>query len=673
MSKKNNVSKAAPAVSDSIPKQAIPADTGLNKEKPALIDQILRGYVPYIIIMLCSIVLYANTFKHQYALDDEIVISKNEYVLQGIAGLKDIFSNDLFDSFYKQMNTTAQLAGGRYRPLSVASFAIEQEFIGTREDANFEPDCWDFNHNGKKDIEEDVNGDGNYNDKDLKSKGFGFRHVNNTLFYGLSVCMLFLFLGTVVFKESKLLAFIITLLFLFHPIHTEVVANVKSRDEIFSFLFMMLSLYLAHQYAQKRSLKYLVFTCLSFFCALLSKEYGVILLILIPLSLFLFDEHKFQFSSYLGLIAGLIVCFAIYYGIRSTIVIGESNLQDVELMNNPFLLADDSQKLATKLFIFLKYFVLLIFPHPLSSDYGYNSIPYKDFSDYRVWLAIVFLAISIIGGFFAYRKKHWTAFAIAFYMGTILLVTNLIFNVGATMGERLAFHASLGYCMLLGYGIYWIGQKLNIKILSIGVLLPVLVLYSMKTISRNKAWENDITLALTDVEVNTESVALNGNASSRNLDLSEFPTNKAREKELIQKAINYGKKAVKLHPGFVNGYLNLGLGYAKLEMYDSAKVVWDTAFKIYPHHPSKPVYYNLLADAYYRQGFNMGTSKNWSAGKAFIEKAVELNPNNARYWYDLGGFSFNAQDYVRAKAAWGKAYQLDPKDTNIIKVQNVLR
>ncbi|MBK7039737.1 MAG: hypothetical protein IPH46_04480 [Bacteroidetes bacterium] len=28
------------------------------------------------------------------------------------------------------MNTTAQLAGGRYRPLSVATFAIEQELIG---------------------------------------------------------------------------------------------------------------------------------------------------------------------------------------------------------------------------------------------------------------------------------------------------------------------------------------------------------------------------------------------------------------------------------------------------------------------------------------------------------------------------------------------------------------
>jgi len=675
MSKKHKLSQDVQEAKQHIKKDNIARHILPENEERSGINKLLTGFIPYVIIIFCSIALYANTFKHQYALDDEIVISKNEYVLRGIAGMPDIFTKDLFESFYRQMNTTAQLSGGRYRPLAVASFAIEQEFIGTRQDANFEPDCWDFNKNGKKDLSEDVNGDGNYNDKDLKSKGFGFRHINNTIFYGLAVCMLFLFLSRIVFRKNKLLAFIITLLFLFHPIHTEVVANVKSRDEIFSFLFMMLSLYLAHQYALNRTMKNLLLTCLTFFCALLSKEYGVVLLILIPLSLYLFDEHRFNLRKFTGLIVGMLVCFGIYYTIRSSIGGNgnESSLQDAELMNNPFLLADDTQKLATKLFIFLKYFILLIFPHPLSSDYGYNSIPYKDFSDFRVWVAILFLGGSIAGGWIAFRKKHWSAFAIAFYMLTILLVTNLIFNVGATMGERLAFHSSLGYCMVLGYGLYWVGEKMKWKQLSILILIPILLLYTVKTYSRNKAWENDITLALTDVEIMPESTSLNGNASSRNLDLSEWPANKSREKELVHKAIYYGKKAVKLHPGFVNGYLNLGLGYAKLEMYDSAKHVWDIAFKIYPHHPSKTIYYNLLADVYYKKGFEFGAQKKWNEGKVLIRKAVELNPTNARYWYDLGGFAYNGQDYITAKEAWARAYQLNPTDSTIIKVQNILK
>jgi hypothetical protein len=104
-----------------------------SSEAVTWIDKVTKGFMPYIIIAVLGMIIYSNTFNAQFALDDDIVICKNEYVLQGASGIPDIFSKDLFDSFYRQMNTTAQLAGGRYRPLSVATFALEQEFIGTME------------------------------------------------------------------------------------------------------------------------------------------------------------------------------------------------------------------------------------------------------------------------------------------------------------------------------------------------------------------------------------------------------------------------------------------------------------------------------------------------------------------------------------------------------------
>lgn len=658
------------------------------------INKITKGFVPYIIIAILGLAIYSNTFNAQFALDDDIVICKNEYVLQGATGIPDIFSKDLFDSFYRQMNTTAQLAGGRYRPLSVATFALEQEFIGKmvlpesilnisddnqRRLAtnafldNYLKKKWDHNNNGVGDPGEDTNRDGVFNDKDSRNEGFGFRHFNNVLFYVLSVSILFIFLSTVVFKENKLLSLIISLLFLAHPIHTEVVANVKSRDEIFSLMFMLLTLILAHKYEIKKSLKLLVLICLSFFCSMLSKEYGATLLILVPLSLYLFASEKFEIKKFMPVFIGLAVTFAIYYAIRSGIVIGKSNLQDNELMNNPYLLADDTQKLATKLFIFLKYLITIIYPHPLSSDYGYNCIPYKDFSDPLVWISILLLIGFLLGGLIAFKRKSWMTFAIAFYMLTILLVTNLVFNVGATMGERLVFHSSLGYCMVLGFGIVWLGKRFNNQNIALFLTLPILILYSIKTYSRNYAWQSDITLALTDVVTMPNSVSLNGNAASRNIDLSELPKNKTQEKDLVRKSITYGTKAVTLHSGFVNGYLNLGIAYAKIDILDSAKYCWDKAFKLYPSHPSKKLYFDLLADSYYRKGFNLGGQSKWTEGLGFIQKAVEINPANARYWYDLGGFAYNAQDYAKAKEAWSKAYQLNPSDTAIQKVQGILR
>jgi uncharacterized membrane protein len=630
------------------------------------------GWLPYALLFILSFILYSNTINHQYALDDEITICKNEAVLKGISGTKDIFSKDLFASYYKQNNASAQLSGGRYRPLSVFSFALEQQFIGTR-NVTVDANAWDLNENGQQDAAEDVNRDGAFNYKDVYAKGFTLRHFDNILLYALTCCVLFLFLSNVVFKERKLLAFIIALLFLAHPLHTEVVANVKSRDEILSFLFIILTLFLTHQYASQRKVKQLLLALLSFFCALLSKEYGALLFVLVPLSLYLFSEKPVEFKKQIGLFTGMIVLFGIYYWLRSGVVTGASSIQDKELLNNPYLLATSSQALATKLYVWFKYLLLCIFPYSLSSDYGYNSIPYKNFSDIGVWMGIITIAGMAIAGVIALVKKNWIAFAVAIYILTLLLVTNLLFNVGATMGERLAFHASLGYCMVLGALLVWITKNKNNGQLAFYITLPILLMYTVKTFSRNKAWENDDTLALTDVQTMPESALLNSNAARTYIVYSELPENKGNEKYNLEKAISYGRKAIQVYPGMGTAYINLGLAYAKLNQFDSSMYCLNKAFEISPNHPNKKAYYALLADALYQKGNSLGAQQKWDEGILLFKKAVALNPDEARYWYDLGGYLFNVKDLANAKQAWGKAYQLNPNDPDIIKVQGIIK
>jgi tetratricopeptide (TPR) repeat protein len=488
----------------------------------------------------------------------------------------------------------------------------------------------------------------------------------------LACCALYVFLSKVVFKKQKLLALIVCLLFVAHPLHTEVVANVKSRDEILSFLFMILTLYLVHSYASKQTLIKLVLSLLCFFCALLSKEYAVLLLVFVPMSLHLFSDKPIHIKNYIGLFSGMLILFGIYYFLRSGVAVsGAASIQDKELLNNPYLLATKSQALATKIFVLLKYLLLCLFPIKLSSDYGYNSIPYKSFGDISVWISIVMFISMIIGGAIALMKKNWIAFALAFYVLTLLLVTNLIFNVGATIGERLAFHASLGYCMILGAAILWLTK--NKGSLAFVITLPILLLYSIKTVSRNSDWKNNTTLSLADVKTMPESALLNGNASLAYLDLSELPANKADEKILIKKAVEYGSKAVQIHPGMGSAYINVGLAYAKLDQFDSSLYMFNKAFVIYPNHPNKKGCYDFLADAIYRKGNSLGAQQKWAEGIALFNKAISLNPNNARYWYDLGGYYYNEKDLTKAKQAWLRAYQLAPGDVDIKKVQGVIK
>ena len=83
-----------------------------------------------LVIVFIGFVFYFNSLSNGYVLDDEIIIFKNDYVLEGFHGIAKILSTDAYDSFYKQMGATQQLSGGRYRPLSIVSFAIEQHFFG---------------------------------------------------------------------------------------------------------------------------------------------------------------------------------------------------------------------------------------------------------------------------------------------------------------------------------------------------------------------------------------------------------------------------------------------------------------------------------------------------------------------------------------------------------------
>src|ERR1039457_1130018 len=168
-------------------------------------------YLPLMIIVVFTFILYANTFTNDYALDDLIVINGNAFTKKGFSGLGEIFSYDSFTGFFGKQKKL--VAGGRYRPLSMATFAIEYGFF-----------------------------------KDFKP---GFSHFLNVLFYAITGILLFLILSRLIKPQKNKLKqwhlgipFIATLLFLAHPLHTEVVANIKGRDEIFALMFSLLTVWL---------------------------------------------------------------------------------------------------------------------------------------------------------------------------------------------------------------------------------------------------------------------------------------------------------------------------------------------------------------------------------------------------------------------------------------------
>src|SRR5690606_32606782 len=118
---------------------------------------------------------------------------------------------------------------------------------------------------------------------------------------------------------------------------TEVVANVKSRDEIMSILFMCLTFIYAFKYHIEKHTWQLAAGLVCLFLAFLSKEYAITMIVLLPLAFFLFG--RFSLSKSIVATVPYIAVTVLYLFIRSKIVGPPAANSNTEILNNPYLLA----------------------------------------------------------------------------------------------------------------------------------------------------------------------------------------------------------------------------------------------------------------------------------------------------------------------------------------------
>ncbi len=565
-----------------------------------------------LVIVVLSIAFYWNTFKHEYALDDTVVILRNEYVHRGFAGLKDIMTKDAYFSYYEQLKSSNQLSGGRYRPLSIVTFAVEQQFFGAVTDPA-QDSIIKLGVGYQQEMP--------YEKKFMQE--MHVRHVVNVLLYALMGVILLWFLRSVVFKSNPLPAFIAALLFVIHPIHTEVVANVKSRDEIMSLLFICLTFIFAFKSMQYGKKWFTVVGLLSYFLAFLSKEYAITLVALLPLAFYLLGGETIK-KSLLSSLPYFAVA-VIYLFIRFQVIGTRDALSDNDIQINPYAWASASEKLATEIATSLNYLKLLIFPHPLSSDYSYNQIPYKEFGHPLVWVSIL-THLALVAGFLLFLKKRPIfSFAIAFYMLNLLMVNNFLFDIGATMGERLIFHASVGFAIAIAYlagnAVQHIGPEQIRQGLTAGVMILLVVLCGFKTIDRNKDWKNDETLFMQDVNTVPNSFLVNANVACLLINRSDFETNEKKREEELHRGVDLYGKVIAMQDNYVLGYMNRSIGYLKLGNADSMVKDLDRIYVLYPIHPRLP-------EMYYRAGMLYYQQKQYEQAKAALLMSEKLYPND---------------------------------------------
>lgn len=632
-----------------------------------------------LLILLCCAGLNINTLRNEYALDDEMVIGRNMNVQMGFAGIGKIMRTDAYQGFLDFMDAANPLSGGRYRPLSIVTFAIEQQLFSEplgqqyidakkdflRKQATLPPGPELQDAATKvKDIDAQIR----QHTLELAS----IRHAFQVLYFTLSMLVLFWFLRQYLFPNQQSLALIITLLFIFHPVHTEVVANLKSRDEIFSLLFIVLTCLFVFRYDERRQAKDLLYAGLSCCAALLSKEYAVILPLILFAGIVLFRKRKPAAVIRSSWFILSCVLTAVFVMIRFSVAGTQQKLaaRHTDVLNDPYMYATAQQKIASKIAVLNEYLRVLLFPSSLSSDYSYNHFPYLTFGNWQVWLSLVIWLGILALTLWLWKRRHPLAFACIFFLGFFMLVNNMLFPIGATMGERLVYHSSLGLCIALGWlfvkGIEKISLSPQAKTALVAVLLLMILIPSaFKTIARNADWKNDYTLFTRDVVTVPNSALTNGNAGAeyfnKGINTVKDRNGKTHEDSVLvatyaDTAMIYLKRAVAIHPKYVNAHINLALCYLYHNQLDSAAEQWKIAALTFGGRNS------ILAEQariLLNKGKESGSMKNFRQAAVYLRDASVIDNGNAEIWDNLGGAEFMLGNFGAAATAFNNALNIN--------------
>ncbi len=573
---------------------------------------------PCLFLFALSFLLYANTLTHEYALDDYSAIKENYVVKRGLGGMNDIFTKHYRYGYWVGKGTL-------YRPITLAMFATE----------------WN-----------------------IKEDAPGFYHFMNIFWYGLSGVLLFLVLKRLFRKYHPALAFIASCIFIAHPVHTEVVANIKSRDEIMALLFCLAALYGLLKYLDKDKILWMGLALISYLLAMFTKENAVTFLAVFPLAMFLFS--KVSLPKNLTLSALFVIPVGMFLFVRQSVLGEIKGVDKVSVLDNFIAGADGfTNEIATALMMAGKYLQVLFFPHPLVSEYGFNHFATISMGSWKALLPGLILLGLLILGIYAIKNHKILAFGILFFFITFSIYSNIFITIGSSYGERFLYFPSLGFAIAAAWGLMKLFKvdihdaKADLKSIAktpvlAGILGVLMLGYAGRTMARNPVWHNSYTLYNADLKYVPNSAKLRFHHA---LELVKFGKKEtgAKAQEWFNKAELDFLKAIEIYPKYADAYGEIGLLYYRKNDLKKAIANYEKALE---YKPKASVYSNM-GIIYFSQG-------QFEQAKDVYEKAISLDPRFVDALRNLGAVHAQMKNYPEAIKNFKKALEFDPKNSTIL-------
>ena len=521
-----------------------------------------------VLLILFAVILYWPSLNYGFVLDDKKVITENAVTQGGADSINTIWATGS-KTFQANVPDDAQIA----RPLSQTYFAL----------------CFD---------------------KNLTTEALQKRyHRGQIALYALLVFLLFFLLDKYFSHLSLGLRCIVLALFIAHPLHVEVVANIKSADELLASILLVSGL-LALPYSTTSSTHHPAYRgcliVLSLFLFVLGHKAKQNILMFAPLILLLLAINFFSILpnrltqkvlSYkwsIGFSVVLSMLFILLHrGANDNPLVQfyardylfyQNTQSSYTAVQNSFLgMTSMLEIIANSLWISLLSCTKLIFPVELVHHYGAYQIAVVSWTSPKPYIALV-IGICILCAiiYLLQSSPNFKGMLVAacIFLLPLIAYSHLFIPLPDTYADRFFFLAVLGLLLLIAEAI----SRTSLKPFWItGLSALWLMAYSGKVIQRMPAWESDTSLITADWRQSPNNASI----------LARYASHVEEDND---KKENLYLKALSIYPDFFGAHYDLARLYFSQHRYALAYKHFNQASE---RKASDEIQYNLTLCRYH--------------------------------------------------------------------------
>jgi protein O-mannosyl-transferase len=466
-------------------------------------------------------------------------------------------------------------------------------------------------------------------------------HAENVVLHLVAALLVYVLIQRL-FKSSpqgRAIAFATALLFAVHPIHTEAVASISGRAELLAAIFLIAA-WTLHMKGRE------IPALFCFGLALLSKESAVVFLPLVVLGDYLLEWKP---AGRYARIAGMT---ALYLFVLWKVDGNRFGPGNITPLDNALTILPAGPRIANALAIGWKYVWLQIYPITLSADYSYNQIPLLFWT--RL-IPVLLLAVFVFGvWWWALRSKNQgIALAAGIYIIGFGATSNVVMPIGTIMAERLAYFPSIGMCVLASLGLVWLRQR--VPRVATGLLAAIIVLFSCRTIVRNRDWKDNRTLYAATLRSAPNSAKAHHNMALEYMDARQFgPARKEFE------------TAIQIYPYDPKALATFGLLEFWQGNYPQAGRLMEKAYSLVDRsNPAYDVIVVNLASLYIETNHIDGAI-------ALLDKEIAESPKYGPAWANRALAHYKLGKKSAARADVEVALKLDPTNQQAQNVAKLL-